>query len=483
MSISLIVSLLVGYFSILVLISYLTTRKTTSNTFYTGDKSSPWYLVAFGMIGASLSGVTFLSVPGWVADTQFAYMQMVFGYVLGYFVIAYVLMPIYYKLNLVSIYQYLDQRFGNNTYKTGASFFLLSRTIGAAFRLYLVAITLQIILFDKMDVPFWLTVLITIALIWLYTYRGGIKTVVWTDTLQTFFMLLALGICLYKLIDFLDFEEGVVTKLSQSKYTQMFFFDSPEKPTYFFKQFFSGAFIAIVMTGLDQDMMQKNLTCRNLRDAQKNMVVFSLVLVVVNLLFMSLGALLYEFRDSGIVDINMGSNDSIFAHIATEYLGPVAGVALVLGVIAAAYSSADSALTSLTTSVSVDFLGASTEKPIATSRRNLIHFGFSILLFGLILLFQYLGDKDASIVGKLFKAAGFTYGPLLGLYAFGIFTRFDIRDRLVPVVCVLSPVLWFVLNMYSKEWFGFEFGFEILIYNGLTTFLGMFLFLEKKEEY
>jgi solute:Na+ symporter, SSS family len=465
--------IILGYFSLLLLISFLTSKRNDNQTFFLGNKQSPWFVVAFGMIGASLSGVTFISVPGWVASSQFSYLQMVLGYLVGYFVIATVLMPLYYRLNLTSIYSYLAQRFGFWSYKTGAFFFLLSRTIGAAFRLYLVANVLQITIFEAWNLPFSVTVIITIALIWLYTFRSGIKTIIWTDTLQTFFMLLAVGITIWLIsaemnLGFL----GLYETIRESEYSQIFFFEDWGDTQHFVKQFLAGAFIAIVMTGLDQDMMQKNLSCKNIREAQKNMFWFSIVLVFVNVLFLSLGVLLYQFAAlKGIT----ATGDDLYPIVATNgELGIAVGLFFILGLIAAAYSSADSALTALTTSFSVDFLNI--EQKAAQQQikiRQWVHIGFSILLVFVILIFKLINDD--SVISALFIAAGYTYGPLLGLYAFGLFTQYAVKDRYVPIIAVLSPLICYIVNFNAEQWFGFQLGFELLIINGFLTFIGLTL--------
>lgn len=463
--------LILAYFGVLILISYITGKSANNNTFFKADNSSPWYLVAFGMIGASLSGVTFISVPGWVEGQQMSYMQMVFGYVIGYAVIGLVLLPLYYKLNLTSIYTYLEDRFGRYSYKTGASFFLLSRTIGAAFRLFLVANVLQLILFDAYGIPFWVTVTITILLIWLYTFKGGIKTIVWTDTLQTLFMLIAVGVCIVMIKDAMEIE-NLFSYISENKLSKMFFFDDPKAGNYFWNRFFSGAFIAIVMTGLDQDMMQKNLTCRNLKDAQKNMFWFTLVLVIVNFFFLALGVLLTDYATTNGIDAH---KDNLFPVIAMSGdLGIATSLFFLLGLIAAAYSSADSALTSLTTSFSIDILEIDKKENEQEKEktRKKIHVLFSFVLIATILIFKYF-IADASVIAKIFQFAGYTYGPLLGLYAFGLFTKLKVKDKLVPLICLLSPVLTYLISIFSKSQLNFDFGFFVLILNGLITFLGL----------
>ncbi len=476
---TLIIAVLSAYFAFLVLISKLTSKDQGNETFFMGKRQSPWYIVAFGMIGASLSGVTFISVPGWVASSQFSYVQMVLGYLVGYAVIATVLMPIYYKLNLTSIYTYLEDRFGFWSYKSGAFYFILSRTIGAAFRLYLVANVLQVLVFDFWDVPFAVTVALTILLIWLYTHKAGIKTIIWTDTLQTLFMLIAVVLCFYYVADAMNFSlSKAVSEISASKYAKMFFFEDLRSPSFFPKKFLAGAFLAIVMTGLDQDMMQKNLSCPTLKDAQKNMFWFSVILVFVNVLFLALGALLYLFASSkGIV----ASGDELFASVAMHESMPlVVGLFFILGLVAAAYSSADSALTALTTSFCVDFLNV--QKMEATQQvklRKRTHVLFSILLFLVILLFKLINDE--SVVSALFKVAGYTYGPLLGMYAFGLFTSYKIKDHFVIPVVILAPILTYVLQLIAPIFWGFSFGFELLIINGLISFTGLFFIRTKSN--
>jgi Na+/proline symporter len=465
--------LILGYFGVLLLISFLTNRGGSNADFFKAGKKSPWYLVAFGMIGASLSGVTFISVPGWVEASQFSYFQLVLGYTVGYAFIGLVLLPLYYRMNLTSIYTYLESRFGKFSYKTGATFFLISRMIGSAFRLYLVAIVLQNLVFDSLGVPFWLTVTLTIMLIWLYTFKSGIKTIVWTDTLQTLFMLIALGVAIYYVSTDLGIApSNLFDSIAASDFSKMFFFEDIKSADYFWKQFISGAFIAIVMTGLDQDMMQKNLTCRNLKDAQKNMFWFTVVLTVVNFVFLSLGVLLTIYAQQNGID---AQRDLLFPTIATQS-GLGIGIALffILGLIAAAYSSADSALTSLTTSFSIDILDI--EKKYDELKqvriRKQVHIGISLTLILVIIIFKYI-IADESVIAKVFVFAGYTYGPLLGLYAFGLFTKWQVMDKWVPVIAILSPIATYLISVNSIKWFGFEFGFFVLILNGLLSFLGL----------
>lgn len=475
MSPVLLLSVILSYFFVLILVSLVTSRGADNESFFIGNRRSPWYIVAFGMIGASLSGVTFISVPGWVGSSQFTYMQMVLGYLLGYFVIANVLMPMYYRLNLTSIYTYLESRFGRASYKTGASFFLLSRVIGASFRLFLVANVLQYTVFQNWGVPFFVTVLVTIILIWLYTFRGGIKTIVWTDSLQTFSMLFAVVISVVLIGRQMDLDfRSMVSLIKESEYSRIWIFDDWKNEYHFFKQFVGGAFIAIVMTGLDQDMMQKNLSCRNIKDAKKNMYWLSISLVPVNFLFLSLGALLFIFANQASIPVPE-QTDNLFPLIAAGgYLPQIVAVFFIIGLVAAAYSSADSALTSLTTSFTIDILEADRKPTEALKRTRVrVHFLISVVLMIVILIFKAINDEN--VIAAIFTVAGYTYGPLLGLYAFGLFTRKMVKDKWVPLVAILSPVFTFIINSYSETllW-GYVFGFELLLVNGLFTFLGLF---------
>lgn len=477
-----ILATIVGYFIILILISVFTHNNADNKTFFTANRNSPWYLVSFGMIGASLSGVTFISVPGAVGgeglNEAFSYMQMVLGYLVGYAVIAFVLMPIYYRYNLTTIYGYLEQRFGWHAYKTGAAYFLLSRVVGSAFRLYLVALVLDTFVFSALDIPFFITTLITIFLIWVYTYKGGIKTIVITDTFQTMVMLLAVGLTIYFVASELSVSmTGLLDQIAQSPYSRIWHINSGwNDPNNFAKQFISGALITLVMTGLDQDMMQKNLTCRNLGEAQKNMVTFSVVLVFTNLLFLAMGAALYLYADHFQIQIP-GNTDVFYPKIALEYLPVTIGFLFILGLIAAAYSSADSALTALTTSFCVDFLDFEKNNKSEEANKQTrmwVHVGFSILLAIVIIVFQQL--NNTAIINNLFKAAGYTYGPLLGLFAFAILTKRNLPGRATVIVCILAPFLSYIINDNSAHWFdGFQFGNLIIALNGLITFAGLYI--------
>lgn len=474
---------LVSYFVLLLVISWFTSKNATSEDFFVAGRKSPWLLVAIGMIGASLSGVTFISIPGAVGTGQlnqsFSYMQVVFGYLVGYLVIGTILLPLYYRLKLTTIYTYLERRLGFYSYKTGAAFFLLSRLIGASFRLFLVAIVLHQFAFGPLGAPFFLTVLITLMLIYVYTFRGGIKTIVYTDVFQTVAMIAAVIITVKVMGEEMGIENlgGLIAAVQDSPFSQIFFFDGGwEDPNNFFKQFFSGALIAIAMTGLDQDMMQKNLSCKNIKDAQKNMLTFSIILVFVNLLFLTLGAILYIYADFRGMEA-MPRPDLLFPTIAFQYLPPAGGIIFILGLVAAAYSSADSALTALTTSFCVDFLNfeKSTRTEAEKKRvRMFVHNGFSLAMLGVIVWFESMHNE--AIINGLFKAAGYTYGPLLGLFAFGLMTQRSVRDKWVVLICIACPLLSFAADKFSAQLLGgLNLGFLILALNGALTFLGLWL--------
>ena len=459
--------IIVSYFTILYLISFVTSRNDGNNAFFLGNRKAPWYVIAYGMIGTTLSGITFISVPGWVNSSQFSYMQMVFGFFVGYFIISRVLLPLYYKMELVSIYTYLKNRFGVFSYKTGSSLFLISRTIGASFRLYLIASVLQFAIFDSINIPFYLTVLITIILIWVYTYRSGIKTIIWTDAIQTTLMILSVIIIGYFLTKNLEISLlDMFYKIKESPNSRIFFFDDVSDKKYFWKQFLSGVFMAIVMTGLDQDQMQKNLSCKNLKDAQKNMFSFSLILIIVDILFLSLGALLLIYSNE--IGLIIPQNpDMLFPNIALNSgLPQFVGIIFLLGIVAAAYSSADSALTSLTTSFCIDIMDFEKKpKSEQVSFRKKSHLLMSFILFCVIMIFNLINDD--SVIKSLFTVAGYTYGPLLGIYTYGLFTKYKVIDKYVPLISIISPIICYILNIYLNL------GFELLIVNGLISFIGM----------
>lgn len=447
MSQTLVFIVISSYFLLLLLISYLTSRKTDDLTFYTANRQSPWYLVAFGMVGASLSGVTFISVPGEVGNSSWNYLQFVMGNMVGYAVIAMVLIPLFYRLNLISIYEYLRDRFGQKAYLSGAVIFLVSQTIGASFRLFLAATVLQIAFFDAYNIPFFVTVLTTATLIWIYTYKGGIKTIVWTDTLQTTFLLLAVIISIVIISQQLDLSLGELTSvIHQSPLSTVFEWD-PLSNKNFFKMFFAGIFITITMNGLDQNVMQKNLTCKDQKEAKKNILWFSISFFISNLFFLSLGVLLYYFAAQNNIAIPT-SSDELYPILALDHFGTLAGITFLLGIIAAAFSSADSALTALTTSFCVDIMKLPTKRHLNQRATRLkVHIGFTALIFVVIVLFDLL--NNSSVVSAVFKAAGFTYGPLLGLFAFGLTNKIAVKDKLVPAICLASPVICYILDSHS----------------------------------
>lgn len=473
MSPIIILCIILGYFGVLIAISKLVSKSDDDNAaFFSANKNAPWYLVAFGMIGASLSGVTFISIPGKVATDQFSYFQIVIGYILGYFIIATLLLPLYYKYNLITIYTYLENRFGKITRKTASAFFIISRVVGSNLRLMLVADVLQILVFDALHIPYFVTVTATLWLIWVYTQQSGLKTIVWTDTLQTLFMLISLGYCLTLLSQDLGVNiSNISTYISNSDLSKTFFFEDWRDAKYFWKHFFSGAVIALAMTGLDQDMMQKNLSCKSLKDAQKNMLWFTITLVFVNFVFLIVGLLLSDYAVKHHV---LASGDKLFPIIANEYLGLGVAAFFLIGLIAAAFSSADSALTSLTTAVSIDILEIqkkyNIEKQVEV--RKQIHRLFVWISIAVILFFKYL-IADSSVIDKVLKYAGFTYGPLLGLFALGLFSKIQINDKATPYVAIVAVVLSIVLNLNSLAWFGFSIGFEIIIINALIMLFGL----------
>lgn len=486
------------YTALLFFVMWLTSRRSTGNdAFFRGNRKSPWPVVAYGMLGASLSGVTFMSVPGGVYHGAFTYMPLVFGYVIGYFVIAFLLLPLYYKLNLTSIYSYLEQRFGGVSERTGAIFFILSRLLGSALRMYLVVFVLYELVFRSWGIPFWVPAVVFIALILLYTFRGGIKTVVWTDTLQTTFLLLAAVATVVVILKNLNISiPELLTASSEEGYTRIFETDF-NHPKYYWKQIISGAFITIAMTGLDQDMMQKNLTCKSLRDAQKNVITSSFLFIIVNIIFLTLGAALvyYGMHTPGFefpVDANgVVVGDKIYPLIA-QSMGGFVLICFILGMIAAGYSSADGTLTALTATFCYDFLHFDRDKKTANRTeeesasdeqrkeriRKITHVSFALIYLLVIIAFRPFHND--SLINILFDIAGYTYGPLLGLYAFGLFTHRQVRDRLVPIVAILSPVICYLLKIYSVQLFGgYQLGFELLLLNGLITFFGMMIISRK----
>ena len=465
-----------AYFAILFTISYIAGRKADNAGFFVGNRKSTWYVVAFAMIGSSISGVTFVSVPGMVATSNFSYLQMVLGFVAGQFIIAFLLIPLFYKMNLVSIYEYLENRFGLSSYRTGAWFFFISKMLGAAVRLFLVCLTLQLLVFDPLKLPFILNVIATVALVWLYTFRGGVKSLIWTDSLKTFCLVVSVVLCIYYIASDLNLSfTGMVNTVVDSDFSRFFFFDDVNDKRYFFKQFLAGVFTMIAMTGLDQDMMQRNLSCKNFKDSQKNMITSGISQFFVILLFLMLGVLLYTFTaQNGIT--NQAKSDELFPMVATGgYFPVIVGVLFIVGLISSAYSAAGSALTALTTSFTVDILGTKgkSEQEVVTIRKR-VHIGMAIVMGIVIFIFNIL--NNTSVIDAVYILASYTYGPILGLFAFGMLTKKQVRDKYIPLVAILSPILCFILQKNSEVWFnGYAFSYELLIFNAFFTFIGLCL--------
>ena len=484
MSILIVIILYVG---LLVLISFFTGRNNSNDSYFLGNRQSPWYIIAIGMVGASVSGVSFVSVPGWVQSTGFTYMQMVFGFFLGYIFVAKVLLPLYYKFSFVTIYTYLKKRFGIHTYKTGASFFLLSKSISAAARLYIVVIVLKTFVFDSMttiDIPFWAITTGAMIIIGLYTFRTGIKTIIWTDVLQTFIMIAALCLIIAEVVAQLHLPSfaAVVETISESEYSNMFVFDDWSSRQHFVKQFFSGIFVTIVMTGLDQDMMQKNLTCKTLKESQRNMYTYGFMFIPFNLLFLGLGALMLIFAQQNQIALPQLSDQILPTLVANGYFGNITVYLFAVGLIAAALSSADSAITSLSTSFYIDILdnNPNEDSTVKHRQRTGIHIAFCILFIFLILLFKSFNNKSA--IDAVYTIVSYTYGPLLGLFAFGLFTKRIAKDKCVPYIAVLSPILIFLLDIGFNHFFNYKFGYELLMINGFITFAGIFIMSKQGNE-
>lgn len=488
-----IISCICLYFGGLMLIAYITSKNTTADSYFLGNKTSPWYAVAFGMIGDSLSGVTYISVPGKVGAGHFSYLQLVLGYFVGYFIISKILLPMYYKMNLISIYSYLQERFGKHTQKTGAFFFILSRVLGASGRLFLAAGVIQFFVFDRLTmihIPFWLSVSVILALMLLYTYKGGIKTLVWTDTFQSLFLVLGVVVSIIIIIQKMDIGFGAaVNNIVDSSYSETFFWDW-HKSNFFFKEFIGGVFIAVAMTGLDQNMMQKNLSCKSLEEAQKNIFWFSIVMVIVNVFFLSLGALLYQYYNTAGIDLPMNVEtgkiltDKVFPNLALNHLGMFAGLIFIIGLTAATFSSADSVLTTLTTSTYIDILEYDKNDHLSVKekakRRTYIHIAFTILVWIVIIIFNEINQK--AIIDTILMIAGYTYGPLLGLFTIGFFTKTKLKDDLVPIVCVIAPIVTYVLaNYIVKPYSSYEIGNELIMINAGITMLGL-LFVKQKHQ-
>ncbi len=479
MSPLLLFTFVIGYFMLLLGVAWYTSRNSNNDSFFIGNKNSNWMLVAFGMIGTSLSGVTFVSVPGAVGRDAFSYFQVVIGYFIGYIVIAYVLLPLYYRLNLTSIYNYLSTRLGFVSYKTGASYFILSRTLGATARLYLVVKILQDAILTSFGVPFWLTTLIILVMILLYTYEGGVKTIVWTDMLQTTGMLIGLIVCIVYILNTMDmrFANGLQA-MGEKGYTKIFFTD-PASKFFFLKQILAGAFITVTMTGMDQEMMQKNISVRTLKDSQKNMLSFSVIILVVNLMFLFLGGLLYLYAGNTGIE---ATGDKIFPAVALGHMPPVVSVIFILALISALFPSADGAITALTSSFCIDIIGMQRRDDWSDVKkkkmRHQVHLGFAAIFLFFVMVFYQVNNP--SMIGVILKVAGYTYGPLLGLFSFGILTSRQVKDRWVPVVAILAPLICFFIDKYQALLFGeFQIGLELLIINGFLTFIGLMLISHK----
>jgi SSS family transporter len=456
----------------------LTSSRADGATFFIANRKAPWFLVAYGMVGVGISGITFISVPGQVIDTQFSYFQMVIGYAIGLLIVAFFMLPVYYKIRAISIYSFLKERYGNYSHKTGTIFFLMAQTASAAFRLFLMAYVLQIALFDPMGMPFWVTVLVTLLLIWFYTYRGGIKTVIFTDTLQTTFLIAALFLCLWSISKKLDFSAGeLYTAMDKEGISQIFFWGWYD-PKNFFKLLFVGTLLTVMTNGLDQSIMQKHLTCKDLKSSQKNIVTLAIILLVVNIFFLFLGGALHLFVLKNNIPIPE-QTDKLFPMLALDHLGLAAGIFFFIGIAAAAYSSADSSLTGLTTSFCVDILNFDDKEDNNQKLRHIIHFGFTIILFLLIIVFKQVNDQ--SVLYAFIRTSGFIYGPLLSVFLFGMYSKRTIHDWMIPVICILSPAVSVILDLKSPEWFnGYEFGYDILLLNSILTLIALFLFSKKK---
>ena len=464
-----------AYFAILFTVSYIAGRKADNAGFFVGNRKSSWYVVAFAMVGSAISGVTYVSVPGMVAASSFGYLQMVLGFIAGQLIIAYLLVPLFYKMNLVSIYEYLENRFGMSSYRTGAWFFFISKMLGAAVRLFLVCLTLQLLVFEPFGLPFLLNVAITVALVWLYTFQGGVKSLIWTDSLKTFCLVVSVVLCIWYIASDLNLSfTGMVSTIANSDMSRIFFFDDVNSKQYFFKQFLAGAFTMIAMTGLDQDMMQKNLSCKSLKDAQKNMYTYGFAFTPVNFLFLALGVLLLTLAAQQNIQLPTLNDDILPMFCTSGILGGSILIFFTIGIIAAAFSSADSALTALTTSFCVDILGVQREEAKRAKRTRLkVHVMISVLFVLIILAFKAVNNR--SVIDAIYMIASYTYGPLLGLFVFGLFTKRKPRDKYVPYICIASPLICLATDFLVKQYVGYTFGYEMLMVNGGITFAGLWL--------
>ena len=477
--------ILLIYVAILLGVGYLTSRNGASNeAFFSGNHRSPWYLVAFSMIGASISGISVVSVPGMVIASEWTYLQTCLGFFFGYVAVAYILLPLYYKLKLTSIYEYLNSRFGSSSYHTGSMFFVIAKMVSSATKLYIAVLVLQHFIFDKWNIPFGITVIICVDIIWLYTHRAGIRTIVWTDTLQTLFFIVAISIMCYEAyklnaqcttnsLELWRKMHNAQSLIFNSQFS-IFNFNDWHSTQYFWKQFISGIFIVIVMTGLDQDMMQKNLTCRTLRESQKNMLSYGVAFLPINFILLLLGSLIITYsQHSGIALPD--APDKIIPFMVSEIMSPIVGICFVLGIISASFSSADSALTSITTTLAVDIFGWKHNE----KQRRILHIGVCVLFAIIVILFGY--TQNRSIIDTIYTIVGYAYGPLLGMFAFGLFTRYQVRDKLVPLVAIASPIICYIINLISTNYYNYQWGYELLLLNGTITFVGLFIIRNKQH--
>ena len=481
MSVSIIITTIVAYIALLFTVAYISGRRADNEGFFVGNRSSSWWVVMFAMVGAAMSGVTFVSVPGMVATSGFSYFQMALGFMAGYFVIAFVLIPLFYRMKLVSIYGYLEERFGGGAYKTGAWFFFISKLLGASVRLFLICVVLQLLLFEPYDIPFWINAAITVALVLLYTFQGGVKSLIWTDSLKTACLVLSIVLSIYFVVDRLDMSlSDLVSTVRENSNSRIFYFDDINDRRYFFKQFLAGLFSVIAMTGLDQDMMQRSLSCKNYRDSQKNMVVSTFLQTLMIFILLVLGVILYTFAEQMGIALPAGT-DNMFPTVATSPQMPIiVGVLFILGLVSSTYSSAGSALTALTTSFTIDVLeGAKRfEEEKLTMVRKRVHIAMAVAMFVVICTLHHLGSSN--VIDAVYTLASYTYGPILGLFAFGIFTKWNVRGKYVGILAVIAPTICYILQHNSERWFGgYKFSYELLLVNALITFIGLLMLIKR----
>ena len=481
MSVSIIITTIVAYIALLFTVAYISGRRADNEGFFVGNRSSSWWVVMFAMVGAAMSGVTFVSVPGMVATSGFSYFQMALGFMAGYFVIAFVLIPLFYRMKLVSIYGYLEERFGGGAYKTGAWFFFISKLLGASVRLFLICVVLQLLLFEPYDIPFWINAAITVALVLLYTFQGGVKSLIWTDSLKTACLVLSIVLSIYFVVDRLDMSlSDLVSTVRENSNSRIFYFDDINDRRYFFKQFLAGLFSVIAMTGLDQDMMQRSLSCKNYRDSQKNMVVSTFLQTLMIFILLVLGVILYTFAEQMGIALPAGT-DNMFPTVATSPQMPIiVGVLFILGLVSSTYSSAGSALTALTTSFTIDVLGGAKrfEEEKLTKVRKRVHVAMAVAMFVVICTLHHLGSSN--VIDAVYTLASYTYGPILGLFAFGIFTKWNVRGKYVGILAVIAPTICYILQHNSERWFGgYKFSYELLLVNALITFIGLLMLIKR----